>query len=111
MTLLTEENYPVTFGFLRRIGLELWDENQRRVLPDFVELFEAHFELSEEMHDYVVSILFFVFCLHVFLQIVPIFLELISGHFQPSVLVSINEYVYHVRRVKWTYDCSKIFTR
>ena len=57
MTLLTEENYPVTFGFLRRIGLELFDENQRRVLPDFVELFEAHFELSEEMHDYVVSIL------------------------------------------------------
>ena len=111
MVLLTESSFPVTFGFLRRIGLELWDENQRRVLPDFVELFESHFERSEEMHDYVVSV--FVFCLQSsgYLQIVPIFLELISGHFEPSVLVSINQYVYHVRRVKWTYDCTKIFTR
>ena len=55
MVLLTEDSFPVTFRFLRRIGLELWDENQRRVLPDFVELFESHFERSEEMHDYVVS--------------------------------------------------------
>ena len=44
MVLLTEDSFPVTFRFLRRIGLELWDENQRRVLPDFVELFESYYD-------------------------------------------------------------------
>ena len=58
MVLLTEENFPVTFGFLRRIGLELWDDGGRRILPDFSDLFENHFEKSQEMHDYVVSFVF-----------------------------------------------------
>ena len=112
MVLLTEDNFPVTFGFLRKLGLELYDDNGRRMLPDFVDLFEGHFEKSEEMHDYVVSYSSeFVFVSIFFLQIIPIFLELISGHFSPSVLVSINEYVYHVRHVKWSYECTKIFTR
>ena len=56
MVLLTEDNFPVTFSFLRKVGLELWDDKQRRILPDFVDLFEGHFEKSEEMHDYVVSL-------------------------------------------------------
>ena len=55
MVLLTEENFPVTFEFLRRLGLELWDDGGRRILPDFSDLFENHFEKSQEMHDYVVS--------------------------------------------------------
>ena len=54
--LLTEDNFPVTFEFLRKIGLEEFDADGRRILPDFVDLFENHFENSEEMHDYVVSL-------------------------------------------------------
>ena len=56
--LLTEENFPVTFKFLRRIGLERFDADGKRVMPDFVELFEEHFEKTEQMHDYVVSLQF-----------------------------------------------------
>jgi len=79
MVLLTEDNFPVTFGFLRKLGLELYDDNGRRMLPDFVDLFEGHFEKSVEMHDYVVSYSSeFVFASISFLQIIPIFLELIS---------------------------------
>ena len=105
MVLLTEDNFPITFSFLRKIGLELWDDQQRRVLPGFCWPFRGSFRKIRRNARLCRK--FFVLLqssFHQFLQIVPIFLELISGHFSSSVLVSINEYVYHVRRVKWTYD-------
>ena len=57
MVLLTEDNFPITFSFLRKIGLELWMISSAVCCQDFVDLFEGHFEKSEEMHDYVVSFL------------------------------------------------------
>ena len=43
MVLFTQESFPRTVEFLARHGLEIRDEDGRRQIPDFVEIFEKIF--------------------------------------------------------------------
>ena len=55
MPCLNEENYPEVIRFLRLMDIDERDSDGRRILPNVVSLFEAHFEKSEETYQYVVS--------------------------------------------------------
>ena len=111
MVLFTQESFPRTVEFLARHGLEIRDEDGRRQIPDFVEIFEKIFEKTEDSHTHMVRFSnifspFFSF------QVIPVFLELLLPFFaDSSVAVSVNEYLYHFRPAVWDYRCTKIFTR
>lgn len=58
MPLLNDENYPGVLHFLRKMDINLRDDNGRRILPDIVNLFELHFSKTEEDYTYMVCYLF-----------------------------------------------------